>query len=73
MSMYLSENGGTGDEQFNTPHSVAIDYEDIVYVAEDSNAHIQKFDSNGNFITKWGSKGDGQFGGYLGGIAVDFR
>jgi DNA-binding beta-propeller fold protein YncE len=32
-------------------------------VAEDGNNRIQKFDSNGVFITKWGSygSGDGQF------------
>ncbi len=36
------------------------------------NNRIQKFDSNGNFITKWGFKGtgDGQFDNPYG-IAVD--
>lgn len=36
------------------------------------NIRIQKFDSNGDFITKWGSegKGDGEFG-VPHGIAVD--
>ena len=34
-----------------------------VYVADTYNHRIKKFDSNGNFITKWGRKGtgDGQF------------
>jgi DNA-binding beta-propeller fold protein YncE len=34
-----------------------------VYVVDSQNERIQKFDSNGNFITKWGSEGtdDGQF------------
>jgi PKD repeat protein len=34
-----------------------------VYVADANNHRIQKFDNNGNFITKWGSYGkdDGQF------------
>jgi len=39
-----------------------------VYVIDESGGfntfdHIKKFDSNGNFITKWGSNGtkDGQF------------
>jgi len=43
-----------------------------VYVADASNHRIQKFDSNGAFITKWGSKGegDGQFN-HPDGIAVD--
>jgi DNA-binding beta-propeller fold protein YncE len=33
-----------------------------VYVTDEGNNHIQKFDSTGNFIIKWGSKGsaDGQ-------------
>jgi DNA-binding beta-propeller fold protein YncE len=35
----------------------------IRIVADSENHLIQKFDSNGNFITKWGSTGtgDGQF------------
>ncbi len=28
-----------------------------IYVAETNNHRIQKFDSNGNFITIWGSEG----------------
>jgi DNA-binding beta-propeller fold protein YncE len=31
-----------------------------VYVVERLNYRVQKFDSNGNFITKWGSEGDGE-------------
>jgi DNA-binding beta-propeller fold protein YncE len=43
-----------------------------VYVADTSNNRIQKFDSNGTFITKWGNTGseDGQFVSPLG-VAVD--
>jgi DNA-binding beta-propeller fold protein YncE len=43
-----------------------------VYVADTSNHRIQKFDSNGTFITKWGFEGsaDGQFFSPLG-VAVD--
>jgi DNA-binding beta-propeller fold protein YncE len=34
-----------------------------VYIVDSQNERIQKFDSDGNFITKWGSEGygDGQF------------
>jgi len=34
-----------------------------MYVVDSQNERIQKFDSNGNFITKWGSEGygDSQF------------
>ena len=67
-----------GDGQFAGTNGVATDSSDYVYVSnsdtmsEIDTMEIQKFDSNGNFITKWGSKGygDGQF--YLPfGIAVD--
>ena len=36
-----------------------------MYVADIKSNRIQKFDSNGKYITKWGSKGggDGQFVG----------
>jgi sugar lactone lactonase YvrE len=64
---------GSGDGQFNfiwgDPNhnlalgDVAIDGQGNVYVADGGNARIQKFDSEGNFLTKWGSQGsgDGQF------------
>jgi DNA-binding beta-propeller fold protein YncE len=56
---------GTGDGQILQPRGIAIDSSGNVYVADMSNARIQKFDSNGNFITKWGSNGTGY------GIAID--
>lgn len=39
------------------------DSSDNIYVADWGNNRIQKFDSNGNYITKWGTQGtgDGQF------------
>jgi len=42
---------------------LAIDINENIYVLECANSCIQKFDSNGNFITKFGSKGsgDGEF------------
>lgn len=60
---------GNGDGQFNFIYGdpnhnlalggVAIDGQGNVYVADGGNARIQKFDSEGNFLTKWGSLGDG--------------
>ena len=36
-----------------------LDSKDDVYVTDMGNSRIQKFDSVGNFITMWGSKGSG--------------
>ncbi len=58
---------------FNTPAGVAVDSSGNVYVADKGNHRIQKFDNNGNFITKWGSNGwtgNGQFQ-YPEDVAVD--
>ncbi|MGH9909754.1 MAG: Ig-like domain-containing protein, partial [Nitrososphaerales archaeon] len=54
---------GLGDGQFNSPSGVIVDSSGNVYVSDTLNHRIQKFDSSGNFITKWGSfgSGDGQF------------
>jgi len=51
---------------------IAIDKFNNVYVSDIDKAQIQKFDSEGNFLTKWGrgGSGKGQFD-YISGIAVD--
>lgn len=69
---------GTGDGQFvmsglqgqDTTGFVALDSQGNIYVTE--NNRVQKFDGNGKFLTKWGTKGtaDGQFGLALA-IAID--
>ena len=41
---------GTAPGQLQTPHSIAIDKDDYVYVGDRSNARIQVFDTEGNFI-----------------------
>jgi hypothetical protein len=41
---------GDGPGQFNTPHSIAIDAHDNIYVADRGNGRIQVFDTNGNFL-----------------------
>ena len=55
------------------PSDVATDAAGNVYVADQSNARIQKFSANGVFIRSWGGKGSGrgQFLFNLEGIAVD--
>lgn len=48
--------------EFNTPFGVAVDNSGNVYVADTNNHQIQKFTSNGTFVTKWqtiGSVGSG--------------
>ena len=78
---YITQWGsaGSGDGQFgadafpNTgPRGVATDSSDNVYVVDSGNNRIQKFDPDGNFITKWGSagSGDGQFSEPVG-VATD--
>ena len=58
--------------QFKVPIGIAVDSADNVYVVDNDNNRVQKFDSNGNFITTWGSEGSavGQFKVPIG-IAVD--
>ena len=44
-------------------YTLALDSSDNVYVVDNRNHRVQKFDSNGKFITTWGTEGegDGQF------------
>ena len=41
---------GNGPGEFNTPHSIATDAHDNIYVADRGNRRIQVFDHNGSFI-----------------------
>ena len=45
------------------PIEVAVASDDSVYVADTSNNRIQRFISEGVFVSKWGTEGtgDGQF------------
>jgi DNA-binding beta-propeller fold protein YncE len=45
------------------PHDIEVDKEGYVYIPDCYNNRIQKFDSSGKFIMKWGSNGkdNGQF------------
>ncbi|MGN6559269.1 MAG: 6-bladed beta-propeller, partial [Candidatus Nitrosocosmicus sp.] len=58
---------GTGNGQFNSASGIAIDSYDNVYISNSNTGSgsnpIQKFDSNGMFITTWGNQGseNGQF------------
>ncbi len=41
---------GDGPGQFNTPHSIAVDAQDRVYVADRGNRRIQVFDADGKLL-----------------------
>src|SRR4051794_37946821 len=51
---------GSGNAQFTSPSGIAVDSTGNVYVADTGNHRVQKFDSNGNFLTAWGSYGEGK-------------
>jgi peptidylamidoglycolate lyase len=44
---------GTAPGQFNMPHSISLDRNDRVYVADRSNNRIQIFDADGRFLNQW--------------------
>jgi DNA-binding beta-propeller fold protein YncE len=44
---------GTAEGEFDTPHAIAVDSHEQVYVADRSNSRIQVFDANGKFIADW--------------------
>jgi sugar lactone lactonase YvrE len=46
---------GSQPGQFDTPHSIALDAQRRVYVADRGNARIQRFDERGEFIDEWKS------------------
>ena len=47
-----------GAGKFLQPESMAVDSMNNIYVAEYSGKNIQKFDSQGNFLTMWGQEGE---------------
>ena len=54
--MYVPKSGS--ENLIQAPHGIDIDTSGNIYIS-DSNNFIEKFDSNGKFITKWGSNGTG--------------
>jgi DNA-binding beta-propeller fold protein YncE len=44
---------GNGPGEFNLPHSIDIDRQRRVYVADRANSRIQVFDENGKYLDQW--------------------
>jgi len=63
---------GSNQGRFNRPYDLAIDASGNVYVADTANHRVQKFDSQGVFITQLGVSGssDGELSFPMG-VAVD--
>ena len=49
---------GTAPGEFNLPHAIACDANDLLYVADRENDRIQVFDIEGKFIKEWTHLGD---------------
>src|SRR4051794_41648317 len=60
---------GTGNGQFQVPSGIAVDGAGDVYVADQNGNRIEKFDSQGNFLTAWGVGGSGNAPAKLNGAA----
>ncbi len=59
---------GSGDGEFSRPEGIAIDTQGNVYISDLNNKNIQKFDSDGNFLLRFGEAS--RINGALG-LAVD--
>ena len=53
------DEGSNDDGKFWSPRGVAVDSQDNIYICDAFNYRVQKFDSDGNFLLKFGSKGSG--------------
>jgi len=48
---------GTGPGQFRLPHSIQIDANNTIYVADRENGRVQRFDRTGKFLGEWSTYG----------------
>ena len=72
---FLGEFGGrkgAADDQFMLPVAIAFDSNDLLYLTDEDLNEVKVFDTEGNFVRRWGSNGtngDGLAG--PSGIAID--
>ena len=59
MGRFMKKWGGpgTGPGQFDTPHSIVVDEDGLIYVADRQNRRIQIFDDEGTYLKEWHYKG----------------
>ncbi len=48
---------GTGDGQFTDPRGIAIDSTGNIYVVDNTNNRVEKFNSSGTFVSQFGTTG----------------
>ncbi|MCP4710113.1 MAG: 6-bladed beta-propeller [Planctomycetes bacterium] len=48
---------GSGDGEFDFPYGIAVDSDGFVYVVEHDNQRVQKFASDGTYVTQWAVTG----------------
>ena len=65
MDRFISKRGsaGIGDGQISSPFGITMDLFGNIFVSEETNHRVQKFDSNGTHLITWGKGGssDGDF------------
>ncbi len=65
---------GTGPGQLKFPTMIASDHDGNLFVVDQHNYRVQKFDGDGNFILMWGKQGSGAGEFYYPyGIAIDSK
>ena len=48
---------GTGPGQFDVPHAIVVDSDNIIYVGDRENGRVQKFDLDGRYLGEWDGLG----------------
>ena len=64
-SSFVFGNNGTQLGNFTSPTGLGIDSFGNIYVVDNNNLNVQKFDSSGNFIQEWKSSIDSRFGNFI--------